>query len=125
MGGVSNRYHWIGSSPDGAAALKAFEQHLHSETARWVNKIDAQPGRKVWHQNRDTEPTFEKSRLARLNYVMCNPSKHELVENSAAYPWCSAAWFERTAEAAYLKTVRSFRTDQLNISDEYAVLAPD
>lgn len=40
---------------------------LHMKTARWINRMDQAPGRKVWHNYRETELTFEKSYLARLN----------------------------------------------------------
>jgi len=35
------------------------------------------------------------------------------------YPWCSAAWFERTASPATVKTIYSFKTDKLKIDDYY------
>jgi putative transposase len=35
------------------------------------------------------------------------------------YPWCSAAWFERTATPAQVKTIYSFKTDQLETYDDY------
>ena len=41
---------------DRCAALTA----LHSLTAREVNRLDANPGRKVWHNYWDTELTYEK-----------------------------------------------------------------
>jgi len=37
------------------------------------------------------------------------------------YPWCSAAWFERTATSAQVKTIYSFKTDKLRVSDDYDV----
>ena len=35
------------------------------------------------------------------------------------YPRCSAAWFERTATRAQVKTIYSFKTDHLEIYDAY------
>jgi len=35
------------------------------------------------------------------------------------YPWCSAAWFERTASAAQVKTIYRFKTDKLDLPDDF------
>ncbi len=44
---------------------------------------------------------------------------HGVVRDATKYPWCSAAWFERTADYAFRKTVNSFRIDQLNVYDDF------
>ena len=59
--------------------------------------------------------------LARLNYAHQNPVKHGLVRVANLYPWCSAAWFERTTTPAQFKTIYGFRTDRVNVYDEYPV----
>jgi putative transposase len=64
--------------------------------------------------------TFEKSYLARLNYTHQNPVRHGLVLVANQYPWSSAGWLERTATPAQVKTIYSFKTDQLEIYDAYA-----
>jgi putative transposase len=97
---------------------------LHEKTAKWVNKLDAAPGRQVWFNFRETRLTFEKSYLARLNYTHQNAVKHKLVPVANQYPWCSAAWFERTATAAQVKTIYRFKTEQLKVPDDYQV-APE
>ena len=66
-----------------------------------------------------TALTFEKSYLARLNYVHQNPVKHRLVRRAADYRWCSAAWFERTATVAQVKTIYSFKIDRVKVEDDY------
>jgi len=48
-----------------------------------------------------------------------NPVKHGLVKVANQYPWCSAAWFERTASPAQVKTIYSFKTDKVNVYDDY------
>jgi len=63
--------------------------------------------------------TFERSWLARLNYVHQNPVKHGVVPVANQYPWCSAAWFERTASPAQVKTIYSFKTDRVNVYDDF------
>ena len=96
----SNHYHFVAHSPpheNGAASLSKMLGVLHEKTAKWVNGLDSMKGRQVWHNFRETLLTFERSYLARLNYVHQNPVKHGLVPVANQYPWCSAAWFERTA----------------------------
>jgi putative transposase len=36
------------------------------------------------------------------------------------YPWCSAAWFERTASPAMVKSIYRFKIDQVTVYDEFA-----
>jgi len=119
-----NHYHFVGHSPvheDGADNLRAMLGLLHGKTANWINRLDAAPGRQVWHNFRETLLTYEKSYLARLNYVHQNPVKHGLVAVASLYPWCSAAWFERTATSAQVKTIYAFPIDRVNVYDEYDV----
>ncbi|MBA4149639.1 MAG: transposase [Verrucomicrobia bacterium] len=120
----SNHYHFIGHSPvdaDTAESLSRMLGYLHEKTAKWVNRLDTESGRKVWHNYRETRLTYEKSYLARLNYVHQNPVKHGLVPVANQYPWCSACWFERTATPAQIKTVYRFKTDQLNVPDDFEI----
>ncbi len=119
----SNHYHFVAHSPTaepGAGSLSRMIGLLHEKTAKWVNRLDAAPGRKVWHNFRETLLTYQKSYLARLNYVHQNPVKHGLVPAANLYPWCSAAWFERTATTAQVKTVYGFPRDRVNVDDDYS-----
>lgn len=123
----SNHYHFIAHSPaseDEAQSLSRMLGLLHEKTAKWINRLDHAPGRQVWHNFRETRLTYEKSYLARLNYVHQNPVKHGLVLVASQYPWCSASWFERVARPAQVKTIYSFKVDQLRAYDEYEV-APE
>jgi putative transposase len=114
----TNHYHMIARGND-AKNLGLFINHLHSETARKINQHDNATGREVWYNFWDTKLTYEKSYLARLNYVHQNPVKHGLVCVANQYPWCSAGWFERIASPAAVKTIYSFKTDRLNVYDAY------
>ena len=116
---MSNHYHFVGTSPDDSLSLRALIRHLHSCTAIEVNRMDGTEGRKVWHAYWDTHLTYEKSFLARLNYVHQNPVKHGLVQMAEQYPWCSAAWFARTADPAFYETVTGFRIDRVNVGDDF------
>jgi putative transposase len=118
----SNHYHLIGHSPEQQASsesLRVIIRRMHSEAARWVNSKDSTPGRTVWHNYWESQLTFEKSYLARLNYVHHNAVRHGLVTVAKNYKWCSADWFERTARPAQVKTIYSFPIDKLNIVDDY------
>ncbi|MBP6820562.1 MAG: transposase [Acidobacteria bacterium] len=117
----SNHYHFVARSLDETKpdSLKKMLRHLHNETAIELNRLDGVVGRNVWYNLWDTKLTFEKSYLARLNYVHQNPVKHGLVAVASQYKWCSAAWFERVGTPAMVKTIYSFKTDNLNVKDEF------
>jgi len=118
----SNHYHFIAHSPTDqgtASSLPEMLNELHKKTAIWVNKLDGCRGRKVWFNYRDTRLTFQRSYLARLNYVHQNAVKHGLVPVANQYPWCSAAWFERTVSPAQVKNIYRLKTDRLNVPDEF------
>jgi putative transposase len=114
-----NHYHVVARGHGEATSLKRFLKHLHSNSARQIKQVDDSAGRKVWYNFWDTKLTYERSYLARLNYVHQNAVKHGLVNVANQYPWCSAAWFERTASPATIKTIYGFKTDKLNIDDDY------
>ncbi len=57
--------------------------------------------------------------LARLNYVHQNAVKRRLVRKANKYRWCSAAWYERSATRAQVKTIYSFKMDRVKIDDDY------
>jgi putative transposase len=116
---MANHYHFIGKSPAKADTLVHLITALHSKTAILINKLDNTRGRKVWYRYWDTCLTYERSYLARLNYVHNNPVKHHLVANAEEYRWCSMTWFVNNAEPAFQRIVLSFKTDQVSINDEY------
>ncbi|HPO14620.1 MAG TPA: transposase [Candidatus Hydrogenedentes bacterium] len=116
---MSNHYHFVAHAPEDAATLKRMLQAVHSHTARTLNAQDNTPGRQVWFQYRDTCLTYQKSYLARLNYVHNNPVKHGLVQNAEQYPWCSMNWFMREAQTSFCNTVTSFKWDKVSVPDDY------
>ena len=115
----SNHYHFVGRSPEDGSNLRAFTNKLHGTTARWANRRDDAPGRKVWHNYFQTALTFEKSYLARLHYVIQNPVRHGLVAVADRYPFCSAEWFRTRADDAWYRTVTSFPIDRVNVEDDF------
>ncbi|MBI5396671.1 MAG: hypothetical protein HZA91_15365 [Verrucomicrobia bacterium] len=118
----SNHYHFVGHSPQDASdatSLRTMLRVLHVKTAAWVNRLDGSPGRQVWFNFRETRLTYQRSYLARLNYVHQNPVKHGLVPVANQYPWCSAAWFERTASSAIVKSIYRFKTEKVSVPDDF------
>ncbi len=115
----ANHYHFVGRSPDAGSLLNKFSGKLHSITSWLLNRLDDAPGRKVWFSYHQTRLTYEKSYLARLAYVHSNPVKHGLVSEARLYKWCSASWFEQHAEPGWRDTVLRFRTDQVNVEDDF------
>jgi putative transposase len=120
----SNHYHFIAHSPansSDATSLATMLKLLHTKTAGWINRLDAKTGRQVWFNYWETRLTHQRSYLARLNYVHQNAVKHGLVAVANQYPWCSAAWFERSSSPAKVRSIYRFKTDRLNIVDDFEV----
>ena len=114
-----NHYHFVARVHPDASPLDEFLNQLHSDVARNLNLLDQSTGREVWYNYWDTKLTYERSYLARLSYVHKNAVRHGLVKVANQYPWCSAAWFERTASPSAVKTIYSFKTDRMNIHDDF------
>ena len=115
----SNHYHFVGQALKDAESLGPMLNHLHSETAARHNQQNATEGEKVWYNFWETKLTFDRSYQARLKYVHLNPVKHNLVAVANQYPWCSAAWFERTGTPAQVKTIYGFPIDKINVIDDF------
>ena len=117
----SNHYHFIAHSPEGkdAEGLPGMLGFLHNQMAVWINKLDGMPARKVWHNYWESRLTFQRSYLARLNYVHQNAVKHGLVPIANAYPWCSAGFFERAAATAAVRSIYAFRGDRISVKDDF------
>ena len=116
---LANHYHFVATSPEEPTTLRSLVSKFHAVTARELNRMDNARGRHVWFQYWDSHIGYHRSYLARLNYVHNNPVHHGLVRLAAAYPWCSAAWFERNSSPAVRKTVASFKTDRLRVADDF------
>jgi putative transposase len=121
---LSNHYHFIASSPADPSSLRRVLSKLHTLSARELNLRDNQTGRKIWFQYFDTHITFPNSYFPRLKYVHQNPVHHGIVNCAENYPWCSAAWFARTARPAFHATVQGFKTDALSVHDAFDPVGP-
>jgi putative transposase len=118
----SNHYHFVGHpSADATDAISLSQMLgvLHTKLARWVNRLDKTPERQVWFNFRETRLTYQKFYLTRLNYVHQNPVKHGLVPVANQYPWCSAAWFERSASPAMVNSIYRFKIDRVQVPDDF------
>jgi putative transposase len=115
---LPNHYHFVANSSQ-PKTLRKFLGKLHMQTAKQLNLWDNMPGRKVWFQFWESHITFERSYLARLNYVHHNPTRHGVVPLAQTYRWCSASWFERNASPAFVDTVKSFKIDRVQVPDDF------
>jgi putative transposase len=115
----ANHYHFIAQSPQDPKNLATLISQLHVTTARYINKTDGTPNRRIWWQYWDSHITYHYSYLARLNYVNNNPVRHGLVNDAQLYPWCSMSWFKATAQSSFVKTVTNFKTDSVNVIDDF------
>ncbi len=113
-----NHYHFIGQFEE-PNKLREMVSELHSLTARRINEIDAAPGRQVWFQYWESQITHQRSYYPRLRYVHENAVHHGLVRMSVNYEWCSAAWLERTASAAFRKELLTFGRARLSLPDDF------
>lgn len=115
----ANHYHLVARGNPASRRLGEFLHDLHGVSARELNRLEEVTGRNMWYNFRETKLTLQHSYLARLNYVHQNAVKHKLVAVANQYPWCSAAWFERVASPAQLKTIYAFKMDRLKVEDDY------
>lgn len=113
-----NHYHFVGYSKN-ASNLKSLMRHVHSSSARDLNKYDGTTGRRVWHNYWETKITNERSWYARLRYVNENAVKHGIVTSASLYPYCSAGWLELKASSAFLKTLSTFGISRVSVLDDY------
>ena len=115
---LANHYHFVALCDEQeTGSLQKWLRHLHGDSARHINRLDSAAGRQVWHNFRETKLTYQRSYLARLNYVHHNPAHHRLVKDAAQWRWCSAAAFERAVTPAWAKTIASFRYDGIAAAD--------
>ena len=116
---LSNHYHVVAHSPNGnAASLSPLLKKIHSLATKRLNSDDGTPGRsRLWQNFRETHLTYQRSYLARLNYVHQNPKHHGLVALASDWKWCSAADFKQRVTPAWVKTIASFSFEDIAKED--------
>jgi putative transposase len=115
----ANHYHFVARGNPDSRNLGEVLHDLHGVSARELNSLDKVKGRNIWFNFWDTKLTLQHSYLARLNYVHQNAVKHKLVPVANQYPWCSAAWFERVASPAQVKSIYDFKIDRVKVDDDF------
>ena len=115
----ANHYHALIEKSEPSTALRETVQDYHRLTAMNVNHSADLPGRKVWFQYWDSSITFQKSYLARIQYIHMNPVRHGLVKSPHSYKWSSLHWFEQTASPTFVKTVSNFDVSKVNVRDDF------
>src|ERR1044071_8506407 len=111
----ANHYHFIARGCPDSTNLRDLIRAVHSRSARELNWLEGRSEQSVWQNYWDTRLTYQHAYLARLNYVHQNAVKHRLVPVANQYPWCSAAWFERTASSAIVKSIYRFKTGHTSV----------
>jgi putative transposase len=118
---LSNHYHLIGHSPrqgGDARSLSDLVRKLHSLTTKELNRREDRSGRgRLWQNFRETHLTHQPSYLARLHYVHQNAVHHGLVRLGSDWKWCSALEFKKAVTPAWLKTISSFKYDEIARND--------
>jgi len=116
---LSNHYHFVAHIPgENAESLRKVVTKLHSLTTKELNSRENMPGRtRLWQNFRETHLNHQESYLARLNYVHQNAVHHGLVAKGSDWKWCSALRFKKAVTPAWLKTVASFRYDEIARKD--------
>ena len=113
-----NHYHFLALSPEDPRTLSKLIRQLHGSTSLTLNRLDGTLGRKVWFQYWDSKITYERSYLARLNYIHQNAVRHGIVRCATDYQWSSARNFFATASAGLQRTVLQF-TQEPRVADDF------
>jgi putative transposase len=118
---LSNHYHLVAHSPSGAAgaaSLGSMIRKFHSLATKELNRSEHQKGRtRLWQNFRETHLTHQRSYLARLHYVHQNAVHHGLVQFGSEWKWGSARAFKEAVTPAWIKTVASFKFDEIAMKD--------
>jgi putative transposase len=113
---LPNHYHVVLCSYH-PTSIAAFVRNVHAKSARYVNHLDADLGRRVWYQYWDTEIRSDEDWAARMRYTMESAVKHEIVDDAKDYPFCSAALFYQSASAELAALINSASIEHLAIPE--------
>jgi putative transposase len=92
---LDNHYHLMADVKDNPNDLSRIIKNIHRFTAIQIKKNNpqAKQAEKIWYNYWDTCITYEKSYLARINYIWHNPVKHGYVENPE--DWKFGSYYSR------------------------------
>ncbi len=83
---MPNHYHLLVETPSAATVGKALGP-VHGRSARYANRRDNTPGRKVWYKLSDRQVRSERHYWTCLHYTVLNPVKHGHVSDLLDWPW--------------------------------------
>jgi len=116
---LDNHYHILIKLKD-AFLLPTLIQAIHSKSAISINKIDKQPGRKVWYDYWDECIRNEKDFYDKLNYIHLNPVKHGYVDDPSKYKFSSYySYFQEKGEDGLKVLVRNHPIERLEAGDDF------
>jgi putative transposase len=100
---LDNHYHIL-IRLEKASLLRGFIQNLHSNSARLLNKLERQPGRKLWWNYWDRCMRNEADFYTHLNYIHHNCVKHRYTERLEDYRWSSYREYLESYGNAWLES---------------------
>jgi putative transposase len=89
---LDNHYHLLFYLQT-AENLPLFFKRLHAKTAAVLNKLDGQPGRRIWWNYWDRCIRNDRDYWQHFNYVHYNPVKHGYVKNLRDWPYSSLSTY--------------------------------
>ena len=104
---MTNHYHFVAQAPQNVETMTTLIRSIHSLSARKINEIDNQSGRRVWWNYWDTCIRNEQEYLSMLKYVHENPIKHHLEMKPEDYSFCSYRWFMAMSETDFRQKILS------------------
>jgi putative transposase len=116
---LSNHYHILAHLKD-AFRLPRIVRRIHSKCAVLLNRMDHQPGRKVWYQYWDECIRDEREFYAKLNYIHFNPVKHGYVDDPESYRFSSYnSWLRTEGESRLEGLLRQFPPRETEKGDDF------
>jgi len=118
---LDNHYHIMLEAPEEAGTLVNLIRDLHRIKGLWIKrKISiAKEVKKVWYNYWDTCITYERSFLARFNYVHHNLVKHGYVKDASQYPFGSYYMLFRQQKDVWLRNEIQYPWDEVKVYDDF------
>jgi len=116
---LDNHYHILIKLKD-AFLLPKLIQAIHSKSAISINKMDKQPGRKVWYDYWDECIRDQEDFYTKLNYIHLNPVKHGYVDDPSKYKFSSYHfYFKEKGEDRLKVLMRNHPIEKLKEGDDF------
>lgn len=116
---LDNHYHFLTKLKD-AFSLPKLIQSIHSKSAISMNRMDRQPGRKVWYDYWDECIRDQEDFYTKLNYIHLNPVKHGYVDDPCKYKFSSYQfYFKEKGEKGLKILMRNHAIERLEAEDDF------